>query len=50
MSLHRVGLTKLAKDPFMLRTIVKEANQNLAVYASVTKNGAVHERDQVELI
>jgi uncharacterized protein YcbX len=41
---------ELAKDPSVLRTIVKEANQNLGVYASVAKNGAVREGDRVELI
>ncbi|HEX9545417.1 MAG TPA: MOSC N-terminal beta barrel domain-containing protein [Pyrinomonadaceae bacterium] len=51
----RCGMTtnaqkELAKDPSVLRTIVKEANQNLGVYASVTKNGAVREGDRVELI
>ena len=51
----RCGMTtntqkELGKDPSVLRTIVKEANQNLGVYASVTKNGAVREGDRVELI
>jgi uncharacterized protein YcbX len=51
----RCGMTtnaqkELAKDSSVLRTIVKEANQNLGVYASVAKNGAVREGDQVELI
>jgi uncharacterized protein YcbX len=51
----RCGMTtnaqkELAKDPSVLRTIVKEANQNLGVYASVAKNGAVREGDRVELI
>ncbi|HZE62891.1 MAG TPA: hypothetical protein VE056_03390 [Pyrinomonadaceae bacterium] len=51
----RCGMTAnaqkdLAKDTSVLRTIVKEANQNLGVYASVTKNGAAREGDQVELI
>jgi uncharacterized protein YcbX len=41
---------ELVKDPSVLRTIVKEANQNLGVYASVAKNGAVREGDTVELI
>jgi len=41
---------ELPKDPSVLHTIVKEANQNLGVYASVAKNGAVREGDQVELI
>jgi uncharacterized protein len=51
----RCGMTtnaqkELVKDPSVLRTIVKEANQNLGVYASVVKNGAVREGDRVELI
>ncbi|MEP6717948.1 MAG: MOSC N-terminal beta barrel domain-containing protein [bacterium] len=51
----RCGMTtnaqkELAKDPSVLRTIVKEANQNLGTYASVAKNGAVREGDRVELI
>lgn len=51
----RCGMTtkaqkELAKDPSVLRTIVKNANQNLGVYASVAKNGAVREGDVVELI
>lgn len=41
---------EFAKDTSVLRTIVKEANQNLGVYASVAKNGAVREGDRVELI
>jgi uncharacterized protein YcbX len=51
----RCGMTtnaqkELGKDPSVLRTIVKEANQNLGVYASVAKNGAVRAGDRVELI
>jgi uncharacterized protein YcbX len=51
----RCGMTtnaqkELAKDPSVLRTIVREANQNLGVYASVARNGGVREGDQVELI
>jgi uncharacterized protein YcbX len=51
----RCGMTtnaqkELAKDPSVLRTIVKEGNQNLGVYASVVKHGAVREGDRVELI
>ena len=51
----RCGMTtnaqrELAKDPSVLRTIVKEANQNLGVYASVARNGTVREGDRVELI
>ncbi|MDQ1639549.1 MAG: uncharacterized protein QOF62_2888 [Pyrinomonadaceae bacterium] len=41
---------ELAKDPSVLRTIVKEANQNLGVYASVAKHGAVREGDRVDLV
>ena len=51
----RCGMTtnaqkELTKDPSVLRTIVKEANQNLGTYASVAKIGAVREGDRVELI
>ena len=51
----RCGMTtkaqkELDKDPSVLRTIVKEANQNLGVYASVAKNGAAREGDEVELM
>ena len=42
--------TGLAKDNSVLRTIVKEANQNLGIYASVTSPGRVSEGDSVELI
>jgi uncharacterized protein YcbX len=51
----RCGMTTnaqegLGKDPSVLRTIVKEANQNLGTYASVSKNGQVSIGDKVELI
>ena len=51
----RCGMTtnaqkELAKDNSVLRTIVKEANQNLGVYASVISNGEVSEGNRVELI
>jgi hypothetical protein len=42
--------TGLPKDNSVLRTIVKEAQQNLGVYASVANNGKVCEGDQVELL
>ena len=42
--------TGLAKDNSVLRTIVKEGDQNLGVYANVTKTGQVSEGDRVELI
>ena len=40
----------LAKDPSVLRSIVKEADQNLGIYASVVKSGRIAKRDRVELI
>lgn len=51
----RCGMTTnaqdgLAKDPSVLRTIVKEAEQNLGVYANVVKKGDVREGDSVELL
>lgn len=51
----RCGMTMqaqadLPKDPSVLRTIVKDADQNLGVYASVITNGQVSEGDRVELI
>jgi uncharacterized protein YcbX len=42
--------TGIAKDNSVLRTIVKEAEQNLGVYASVIKTGKVVVADRVELI
>lgn len=42
--------TGLAKDNSVLRTIVKEAQQNLGVYASVASAGRVAVGDRVELI
>jgi len=42
--------TDLPKDSSVLRTIVKNAGQNLGVYASVTSHGRVSEGDRVELM
>jgi uncharacterized protein YcbX len=42
--------TGLPKDNSVLRTIVKDANQNLGVYANVSSCGEVSEGDRVELI
>lgn len=39
----------LEKDPSILRTIVRDADQNLGVYASVLTSGAVKAGDIVEL-
>lgn len=51
----RCGMTThaqsdLPKDPSVLRTIVKDADQNLGVYAGVVATGQVSEGDRVELI
>lgn len=51
----RCGMTThaqsdLPKDSSVLRTIVKDADQNLGVYASVITTGQVFEGDRVELI
>ncbi len=51
----RCGMTtnaqaELPKDNSVLRTIVKEGEQNLGVYANVAREGRVAEGDQVELI
>jgi hypothetical protein len=39
----------LPKDPGILRSIVKDANQNLGTYASVARPGKVQLGDSVEL-
>jgi uncharacterized protein YcbX len=51
----RCGMTTHAqegipKDPSVLRSIVREANQNLGVYANVVKPGRVALGDAVELV
>jgi len=51
----RCGMTThpqkdLPKDPSILRTVVKEGNQNMGVYASVISGGQVNVGDEVELI
>ncbi|HEY8492724.1 MAG TPA: MOSC domain-containing protein [Myxococcota bacterium] len=40
----------LPRDPGLLRTVVKEANQNVGVYARVTKPGRVAVGDPVRLL
>jgi uncharacterized protein YcbX len=47
MTMHAQG--DLPKDPGILRSIVKNADQNLGVYASVITAGAVAVGDPVEL-
>ena len=51
----RCGMTShghagLPKDPSVLRSIVKDANQNLGVYASVVQSGGISVGDPVELL
>jgi uncharacterized protein YcbX len=51
----RCGMTThaqvdLPKDPSVLRSIVKDAEQNLGVYASVVQTGHVALGDLVELL
>jgi uncharacterized protein YcbX len=48
MTTHAQG--DLPKDPSVLRSIVKDAGQNLGVYASVVSGGRVALNDQVELL
>ena len=52
---ERCGMTShghsgLPKDPSVLRSIVKDANQNLGIYASVAQSGAVAIGNPVELL
>lgn len=44
------GHSGLPKDPSVLRSIVKDANQNLGIYASIVQSGAVSIGDPVELL
>ncbi len=51
----RCGMTmqaqeSLPKDPSVLRSIVKDANQNLGVYASVVQSGGISIGDPVDLV
>lgn len=39
----------LSVDKHVLRTIVSQADQNLGIYASVTKNAVIHQGDEVFL-
>jgi uncharacterized protein YcbX len=40
----------LSKDPSVVRSIVRDADQNLGVYASVITVGKVSEGDRVEIV
>ena len=48
MTMHAQG--DLPKDPSILRSIVKDADQNLGVYARVVISGRVSTGDRVELL
>jgi uncharacterized protein YcbX len=55
MPTARCGMTTHAqsgvpKDPTVLRSIVKDADQNLGIYASVQNSGEVFVGDPVELL
>ncbi|CAN5470457.1 hypothetical protein BH20ACI3_BH20ACI3_19930 [soil metagenome] len=44
------GHSGLPKDPSVLRSIVKDADQNLGIYASVVQSGQISIGDTVELL
>jgi len=44
------AVDELAKDPAVLRTVVRDADQNLGVYATVSQPGEVRVGDAVELV
>jgi MOSC domain-containing protein YiiM len=48
MTMH--AQADLPKDPRVLRTIVREAGQNLGAYASIQTPGRVSVGDEVELL
>jgi uncharacterized protein YcbX len=45
-----LAVGNLPKDPSVLRTIVRDANQNLGVYATIEQAGRVGAGDRVELL
>lgn len=45
-----LGFANLPKDPNIMRTLVREADQNLGVYATVATPGRVSVGDRVELL
>lgn len=45
-----LGFANLPKDPNIMRTLVREADQNLGVYATVETPGRVSVGDRVELL
>jgi uncharacterized protein len=48
MTTHAQG--GLPRDPSVLRSIVRDANQNLGVYASIISTGQVNLGDEVEVL
>lgn len=44
------GFEDLPRDPALMRTVVREADQNVGVYASVATPGRVRPGDEVELL
>ena len=44
------GFADLPRDPALMRTVVREADQNVGVYASVETPGAVSPGDEVEVL
>jgi MOSC domain-containing protein YiiM len=40
----------VARDPGVLRAIVRDSEQNMGMYAGVTRPGVVREGDAVELL
>ena len=44
------GFADLAKDSTVMRTLVKQAEGNLGVYATVTETGTIRVGDALEVI
>jgi MOSC domain-containing protein YiiM len=44
------GFDDLPRDPALMRTVVREADQSVGVYASVETPGSVRAGDEVELL
>ena len=45
-----LGFANLPKDPRIMRTLVRDANHNLGVYATVETQGSVSVGDRVEVV
>ena len=44
------GFADLPQDPGLMRTVVREANQNVGVYARVERPGRIAVGDTVEVL